>query len=326
MLHLAFPDKYTLWGDLIHPGAERIFVPTRETHRIGSVVPLELVLPGVAPNVVLSGTVIGLRPASERFGEGVFLRLEAKELEKCRALLGLLPASPGTETGRRTVRVDCNLQLRFAVPQLPLVAEAKNLSETGLLAKVSQTLIVGQRATVRLILDERTELFLDVEVSWSRPEIQLVGMEFLNLDRNAAEIIRAFILKLRRADASDRSNVVLLVDDDPISLEMFGGALTDAGYTVRKSARGDEALQLIRKLKPKLAVLDVVLPGLDGKDVCKRVRADAEMVSTQVVLISGLDAPKLHSVAQEAGATDYLSKPLTPEELLRVVRRYVGAP
>ncbi len=326
MLLLAYPDRYALWAELVHPRAERVFVPTQEEHRIGTALTVELSLPGVSPNVVLNAHVVGQRPASERFAKGLFVRLEAKELEKCRALLGLLPTVPGPETGRRTARVDCALPLRFTVPVVPAVAEAKNLSETGLLAKVGYPLTVGQRATVRLTLDDGSELPLNAEVSWSRPELSLVGMDFLSPDRATVDKLSACIHRLRGGDQPERSKLLLVADDDPVCAELYATTLAKAGYEVRRAQRGDEALQLVRRLRPRLLLLDVLLPAIDGKDVCKRIRADAEMLGTQVLLASGLERVKLHAVAQECGATDYLSKPVAPEDLLALVRRYAGKP
>jgi CheY-like chemotaxis protein len=206
------------------------------------------------------------------------------------------------------------------------VAEAKNLSETGLLAKVDCKLTVGQRAAIRLTLDDHKELILNAEVCWSRPELQLVGMEFLSLEHSAAEAILACIQRLRDHEGPDRAKLILVADDDSVTAELFLSTLMQAGYEVRRAHRGDEVLQLVRRLKPRLLILDVLLPALDGKDVCKRIRADAEMVATQVLLASGLDRVKLHAVAQEAGATDYVSKPVSPEDLLTLVRRYAGNP
>ena len=326
MLVLAFPDPYSLWAELVHPRAERVFVPTGEDHRIGTALTVGAALPGITPNVVLNATVVGQRPPSERFPQGLFVRLEPKELEKCRALLGLLPQAAGPETGRRTPRVDCTLALRFAVPNIAALAEAKNLSETGMLAKVSYPLTVGQRASVRLTLDDGTELSLNTEVSWSRPELSLVGMELLSPDRASLDKLVGCILRLRAGTGPERSKLIVVADDDPVCGELFTSTLVNARYPVKRAYRGDEALQMVRRLRPRMLILDVLLPAMDGKDVCKRIRADAEMLNTQVLLASGLERGTLHSVAQECGATDYLGKPVDPADLLSMVRRYAGKP
>src|SRR4051812_7464999 len=92
-LQLAFSDRYRLWAELVHAGAERVFVPTLETVRIGSEIPVEVVLPELTVSIVMMGRVVGLRLASDRFAAGAYLNFPSKELEKCRSFLGLPQAT-----------------------------------------------------------------------------------------------------------------------------------------------------------------------------------------------------------------------------------------
>ncbi|MGQ0506943.1 MAG: response regulator [Myxococcaceae bacterium] len=324
MLQLSFADKYQLWAELVQPRADRTFVPTSAEVRIADHVQIELLLAEVTTDIVLTATVVGLRPQSEKFGHGIFVSFAPKELEKCRALLGLLPLSQATERGRRTARVDCALPLHFTTPQMEGVSEAKNLSETGLLAKVGSPLTLGQRVTLKLTLDDGSPLQLNAEVSWSRPELKLVGLEFVALDSKAGATISAAIKRLSESSSVGKTKSIVVADDEPATLGLISGALKKAGYEVHNATRGDEALSLVRKLRPRLVILDVLLPAIDGKDLCRRFRADAEMVTSHVILASALDRSKLHTVAQDAGATDYVTKPIRVEELLVLVKRYVG--
>src|SRR5262249_30290162 len=72
-LQLKYRDKYRLWSELIESGVDRVLIESPLTFRLGSEVPVELILPDLSSHIVLVGTVVGLRPPSERFGEGVYL-------------------------------------------------------------------------------------------------------------------------------------------------------------------------------------------------------------------------------------------------------------
>jgi len=134
-LQLKFSDKYRLWTELIQSGVDRIFIESDQPFRLGSEVPVELVLPDLPLHIVMLGTVVGLRPASDRFGQGVYVRFSSGEIEKCRSYLGLSRVNDRVESGRRVSRIDCALALRFLVPSYNETFIVKNISERGLLAK-----------------------------------------------------------------------------------------------------------------------------------------------------------------------------------------------
>ena len=152
-LQLKFSDKYRLWTELIQSGVDRLFIETEATFPLGSEVPVELVLPDLPLHIVMVGEVVGLRPSSERFNQGIYVRFTSGEIEKCRSYLGLSRLSERTETGRRVSRIDCALALRFHVPPVAETFIVKNLSERGLLAKCSLGLILGQRVQLQITLD-----------------------------------------------------------------------------------------------------------------------------------------------------------------------------
>lgn len=324
-LRLEFTDRYRLWSELIHTNAERVFIATDELPRIASEVAVELVLPDPPVTIVLIGSVVGLRAKSDRFPSGVFVRFGSREVEKCRAYLGLNRASTEVEAGRKASRVDCELKLRLTEPKLAAGCVAKNLSESGLLATVPGKLFLGQRVALVLTLDDGSELATGAEISWVREEIHLVGMQFVGMP--ATERERLDVAVQRLSERSKRASAVatttlLVADDDPGVLTFLDTALTKHGFTVQRATRGDEAYTLIRRIKPRLVLLDVLMPGVDGKEICKRMRADAEMMRIPVILLSALDSGSLHAVANEAGASDYLSKPLRLGDLLTMVAKY----
>jgi CheY-like chemotaxis protein len=70
-------------------------------------------------------------------------------------------------------------------------------------------------------------------------------------------------------------------------------------------------------------VLDILMPGIDGLDICKMMRADVEMAEIPVIFLSALDEDRLHQIADEAGATDYLCKPVSLADLLNLIGSYL---
>jgi DNA-binding response OmpR family regulator len=125
-----------------------------------------------------------------------------------------------------------------------------------------------------------------------------------------------------REMASDAGQPILVAEDEVSVLGFLVKVLTKHGYQVQTATRGDDAIAMIRKHHPKLVLLDVLMPGIDGKDICKRMRADADMADIPVILMSALDAVNLHAIAAETGASDYICKPVSMADLLTMVGKY----
>ena len=113
---------------------------------------------------------------------------------------------------------------------------------------------------------------------------------------------------------------ILIVDDTPTNLKLLEDLLAFHGYEVEAAASGEEALEMIRARMPDLVLLDVLMPGLSGYDVCRAVRADASLAMLPVVMVTALEAREERVKGLEAGADDFLSKPINPPELLARVR------
>jgi DNA-binding response OmpR family regulator len=136
--------------------------------------------------------------------------------------------------------------------------------------------------------------------------------------------IRGQVQKLlERPSSGPPRSQILVADDEPNVLEFLTKALNKHGYDVRKASRGEEALDLVRQLRPELVIMDILMPGIDGVDICQMMRADVEMADIPVVFLSALESQRLHEVADEAGATDYLCKPVNLADLLNMVGRYL---
>lgn len=122
-----------------------------------------------------------------------------------------------------------------------------------------------------------------------------------------------------------RGGRVLVVDDDPTVAEVVAGYLSGAGYDVERAADGPAALERFAARRPDLVVLDLMLPGMDGFEVCRRMRAHGPV---PVIMLSARGDEDDRVLGLETGADDYVTKPFSPRELvLRVdsVLRRAGA-
>lgn len=121
---------------------------------------------------------------------------------------------------------------------------------------------------------------------------------------------------LAPATDPDRPARVLVVDDDPTVAEVVAGYLTRAGYAVDLAADGPAALESAGVRWPDLVVLDLMLPGMDGLEVCRRLRGRAPV---PVVMLTARGDEEDRILGLEVGADDYVTKPFSPRELtLRV--------
>jgi two-component system OmpR family response regulator len=119
---------------------------------------------------------------------------------------------------------------------------------------------------------------------------------------------------------------ILLVDDDPSILQVAGFAVEKAGYRVISARNGRQALELVRGEAPCLVVLDIVMPEMDGIELCRELRRES---SVPVIFLSSMDDEIDRIVGLELGADDYLTKPFSPRELvarIRAVLRRTGSP
>lgn len=112
---------------------------------------------------------------------------------------------------------------------------------------------------------------------------------------------------------------ILVVDDQPRNVKLLADILTFKGYCILSAESGQEALRIIRSATPDLVLLDVMMPGMTGYEVCEAIRSDARIKLLPIVLITALD-PSERVKGLEAGADDFLTKPINQPELLARVR------
>ncbi|QIK38584.1 response regulator transcription factor [Caldichromatium japonicum] len=114
----------------------------------------------------------------------------------------------------------------------------------------------------------------------------------------------------------ERIDVVLIVDDVPENLSLLHDALDEAGYKVLVATNGEAALARARQMLPDVILLDAVMPGIDGFEVARRLKADFSTQHIPIIFMTGLTETEHVVAAFEAGSTDYVTKPVRPAEVL----------
>ena len=114
---------------------------------------------------------------------------------------------------------------------------------------------------------------------------------------------------------------ILIVEDDSTIRALLEMALLGTGYAdVSSAARGDEGLDLVRREKPDLVLLDVMLPGLDGLAIARRIRETPELAATRILMLTARTEPDDIVRGLEAGADDYVTKPFDRKVLLARIK------
>jgi len=122
---------------------------------------------------------------------------------------------------------------------------------------------------------------------------------------------------------------ILLVDDEPDIIEFLGYNLTKEGYDVTTSTSGKEAVELAKKIKPDLILLDVMMPEMDGIETCQEIRGIDDIKNTLIAFLSARGEDYSQVAGLDAGADDYITKPIKPRLLVSrvkaILRRKAGA-
>lgn len=121
----------------------------------------------------------------------------------------------------------------------------------------------------------------------------------------------------------DQLSTILIVDDEMAGRATLEGLLLNEGYNLLYATNGFEALEKTDKYQPDLILLDVMMPGMDGFEVCRQIRNNPETAEIPIILITALDAPSAHLQGIEAGADDCISKPFERAKLRARVRTIV---
>ena len=118
----------------------------------------------------------------------------------------------------------------------------------------------------------------------------------------------------------NHDGAVLVVEDDPDVNELVGAYAQIAGFGYCPALNGQSALEQARAMHPCLILLDIMLPDLDGFEVCRRLKSDVKTRSIPIVFLSALDREDSKSKGHECGAVAYLTKPFDPEHLMKIMQ------
>jgi DNA-binding response OmpR family regulator len=123
------------------------------------------------------------------------------------------------------------------------------------------------------------------------------------------------------------NNCIVIVDDEThirILLEETLEELEDEGIEIYLASNGEQALEVIRRHQPKLVFLDVMMPILNGYDVCEQVRADPALADMEIIMLTAKGQDQDRQRGMAAGANDYITKPFDPDVILARARSVFG--
>jgi sigma-B regulation protein RsbU (phosphoserine phosphatase) len=116
---------------------------------------------------------------------------------------------------------------------------------------------------------------------------------------------------------------ILLVDDNPTNLQVLFQTLEGRGYNLLVAKNGETALAIVAKANPNLVLLDIMMPGMDGYEVCRRLKADPATREIPVIFLSALGDTKDKVQGLDLGAVDYITKPFQPDEVIARVNTHL---
>ncbi len=117
---------------------------------------------------------------------------------------------------------------------------------------------------------------------------------------------------------------IVIAEDEPSILESLDFILRRAGWSIHSVTDGDAALEAVRRLRPRVLVLDVMLPRRSGFDVLKHIRADSDMRLTPVLILTAKGQQQDRRIAEELGADAFVTKPYANADVVGAVRQLLG--
>ena len=113
---------------------------------------------------------------------------------------------------------------------------------------------------------------------------------------------------------------ILLIDDEPFILRSLGFLLTREGYRVETASNGEEGLERIKALRPPIVFVDVMMPRMNGYELCEQVKQDPQLAGTYLIILSAKGQQIDRERGLLGGADEYMTKPFSPRDVLRRVR------
>lgn len=119
-------------------------------------------------------------------------------------------------------------------------------------------------------------------------------------------------------------NQILVIDDDPRLLDVMKIRFEAGGLSVCTACTGEEGIQANRRIKPKAIVLDVNMPGMDGLEVCRHVRAEDPSRHVPILILSAVSHEMARAAAMKAGANRFFGKPYNPAEVIQAIQSLIS--
>jgi len=120
------------------------------------------------------------------------------------------------------------------------------------------------------------------------------------------------------------SKKILLVDDDPGEHLVIVPILSNAGYRTISAKNGEQALHLALNERPDMIILDVIMPGIKGRELCKKMKAYEVLKDIPIIFLTAKDSEDDVKAELEAGAVAHLTKPIYPKDLLQSIEAFIG--
>ncbi|MCK4619705.1 MAG: response regulator [Desulfobacterales bacterium] len=117
--------------------------------------------------------------------------------------------------------------------------------------------------------------------------------------------------------------LILCVDDDEVTLKLLDRVIRNAGWDVITARSGRDALEKVKKTRPNIILLDIMMPEMDGYQVCSKLQKNNETSYISVIFITALRKEQDKARAFSVGATDYLVKPIKKDDLLQKIRKHI---
>ena len=127
------------------------------------------------------------------------------------------------------------------------------------------------------------------------------------------------------ANSAENNNIsILMVDDDPLNLKVLTETIKGLGYTLLAARSGHDALRIAAKVRPTLILLDIQMPGIDGYETCRQLKAEAATQDIAVIFLTALQSTADKVRGLSLGAVDFITKPFDPDEITARVTRQVA--
>jgi CheY-like chemotaxis protein len=124
-------------------------------------------------------------------------------------------------------------------------------------------------------------------------------------------------------EMNERKPLVLIVDDVPKNIQLLSLILSRKNYQIAFAVSGEQTLEMLEKINPEVILLDIVMPGMDGFEVCEKIKSNPATEDIPIIFITGRAQPEDIKKGFQTGAVDYISKPFNSEELLARVKTHI---